>query len=548
MKLLAVCIAFMAVTFNVSIGQIQTLDDYISKSWEYETSGKIEDAVKLMEEAITKYPDDSTAYSYLGLYLGMQAGRTTDMMEASNLIGRSFEMLDKAVLLDPNNPMARFHRGLLGVNVPLFLGKMETGIKDLEYLIELSQQTEVSNDILVTGYEYLAQVYQKGGEKQKAESAWKKVLELAPGTNLAKEAEENLKKLSEAEQPEKQVESPAIDDLKQKIEGEPDNPKLLLELGRAYADAKDFGKAREALEKAVKMDPNNIEAYKSLASVIGELASKGYDEMIHEDTNYRTNLAFDIARVLDKAVELAPEDVELRLQRGIIGVSMPFFVGKLDQGMDDLNRVLKSNADNSAKAEALYWLGMAHQKRTMTYWIKVVSDYPETKSSHTVFETMRPGVKRINLSEYKLPILTVDFILGFRDELPPQTAVWVEDKNGKFVKTIYVSGFSGHAREKQINLPEWSESSKFSDVDGVTGASIDLGHHIYVWDLKDLSGKVVEPGEYVIKVEVAYWPSTQYQLASVNINLGKKKERSTVEKGDLIPFLGVEYYPEVNNF
>lgn len=543
MRALVLCVLVLFIIFSPGIAQIQDIDKYISEAEKSEKSGEIGNAVKVMEEAVAKYPDNSTINSYLGFYLGMQAGKTANFIEAGKLVSRAFEVLDKAVSLEPNNPVAHLHRGILGVSVPDFLGKMEVGIKDLEFLVELSQQApdKVSRDMLVIAYNFLGQSYQKLKESQKAELSWKKLIELAPGTSMAENAQENLKKLSKTEQP-KKAETEAIASLKQKADKEPNNSGVLLELGKAYAEAKDLEEAREILKKVIKMDPKNIEAYISLISVLGELAGKGYDEKIYENTDLRTNLAFEIVETIDKAVELAPENVELRLLRGTIGVQMPFFVGKLDQSMEDLNWVLKNNVTDSVKAEALYWLGAAHQKKAMTYWIKVVSDYPDSAASQSVFETVRPAVKHLDISKYKLPILSISFILGFRDELAPQTAVWVEDENGKFIKTIYVSGFSGHARESQINLPKWSESSKFSDVDGVTGASIDIGHHIYVWDLKDHGGKTVGPGKYTVKVEVAFWPSGQYQLTSVTINLGDKSERSVIEKGNLIPYLAVEYY------
>jgi hypothetical protein len=222
---------------------------------------------------------------------------------------------------------------------------------------------------------------------------------------------------------------------------------------------------------------------------------------------------------------------------------MPFFVKKLDQAIDDLNWILKRETTDSTKAEALYWLGRAYQKKSMSYWIKVVTDYSKTKASQDVFKDLRPGIKHLDLSKYKTPFLTIDFVLGFQDELAPQCAVWIETKEGVFVKTIYVSGFSGYAKEKQVNLPVWSKSSKFVDVDAVTGASINIGHYIYVWDLKDHSGKEVKPGEYIIKVEVAYWPSMEYQSTSAAIKLGKNPERVVTEEGNLIPYLEVKYYP-----
>ena len=128
--------------------------------------------------------------------------------------------------------------------------------------------------------------------------------------------------------------------------------------------------------------------------------------------------------------------------------------------------------------------------------------------------------------------------------MAPQSAVWIEDKNGNFVKTVYVSGFSGHAKEKQANLTDWAKASKFRDTDAVTAASIDVGHHIYVWDLKDHQGKQVKAGEYVVKVEVAFWPSMEYQSTKANFTIAKKDSRVVVEEGDLIPYLMVKYYSE----
>ena len=84
-------------------------------------------------------------------------------------------------------------------------------------------------------------------------------------------------------------------------------------------------------------------------------------------------------------------------------------------------------------------------------------------------------------------------------------------------------------------------------MDAVTRASINLGHHIYVWDLNDASGNRVKPGEYIIKVEVAYWPSMEYQLVSAALKLGKNQERAVTEEGNLIPYLEVKYYPSIND-
>jgi hypothetical protein len=222
---------------------------------------------------------------------------------------------------------------------------------------------------------------------------------------------------------------------------------------------------------------------------------------------------------------------------------MPFFVGRLDDAIEDLTALSESDAPDSIKAQALFWLGQANLKQTMTYWIRTVTEFPEEDAARLVFGEMNPHVKHLDESAYDEPIVAIEFVLGFRDELAPQTVVWVESPGEEFVKTVYVSGFSGYAKEQQINLPVWSSTSDFVDVDGVTEASIDLGHHIYVWDLKDHLGNKVAPGDYVIKVETMYWPSMLYQMVEAPITIGDKEARVTVEEGDFLPFLQVKYLP-----
>lgn len=329
-----------------------------------------------------------------------------------------------------------------------------------------------------------------------------------------------------------------------KVQAESQSSEELVEQAKAHYKAGRYEEAGRFLQKAIDVDKRNVEAYKWLALTCREIITRGYDAKIYGNTNYFRKLAYVGYRSLDRAVRLAPEDMELRLMRGIAGVAMPFFIGKLDQGIDDLKRVLKSGAPDSAKTKAMYWLGKAYRKKGMHYWIKLVSKDPNSKTSKAIFEDIRPASERFDPSRYDRPLVAIDFLLGFQDELEPQTAVWIEDRSGNFVKTIYVSGFSGHAKETQVRLPKWAESSEFLDVDAVTGASIDLGQNIFVWDLKDYSGRKVPPGEYKVKVEVAYWPSKLYQLVETPIRLGDKGDRSVATEGHFIPYLEVVYFPE----
>lgn len=550
MKVLVKCL--LALVIISSIGSGKDLEEYIKEAEAYQESGKIQQAISTMEDAVKEHPNSSMAYTKLGIFISMQVQGIKDFTEMFKAIERAFRMWDKAISFDPNNFTARFYRGGWGVNIPKFIGQLEKGINDLEFLIQVFGQSPdpTAKEQLVSAYNLLGTGYQKQGEYQKAKQSYKKLIDIVPGTKYADEAKENINRIVIFEKwqsqrnKRKKPYAPIIMELEEKVQKESNNTHLLIELGEAYFDAENYEEAERVLEKAVSLDSSNIKAHRLLALTLGEIAMEGYNQRIYMDTDFRTNLAFESMKFLDKAVNLTPEDIDLRFLRGVMGVSFPFFVGKLGQGIEDLNMVLDSDAPDSIKANALYYLGMAYQKKATTHWIQVVTEYSNSEASRMVFDEMIPAVKHVDFSKYRYPILIIDFVLGFRDELAPQTAVWIEDKNGKFVKTVYVSGFSGYAKEKQVNLPMWTNSSEFVDVDGVTGASINLGHYIYVWDLKGVSFRKVKSGEYIIKVEVAYWPSMKYQLVSATIKLGKKEARIVVKEWNLIPYLDVKYFPK----
>jgi len=550
MKVLVKCLLALAIIS--SIGSGKNLEEYIKEAEAYQESGKIQQAISTMEDAVKEYPNSSIAYTKLGIFISMQVQGIKDFTEIFKAIERAFRMWDKAISFDPNNFTARFYRGGWGVNIPKFIGQLEKGINDLEFLIQVFGQSPdpTAKEQLVSAYNLLGTGYQKQGEYQKAKQSYEKLIDIVPGTKYADEAKENINRIVLFEKwqsqrnERKKPDSPTIMELEEKVQKESNNTDLLIELGEAYFDAENYEEAERVLEKAVSLDPSNIKAHRLLALTLGEIAMEGYDQRIYMDTDFRTNLVFESMKFFDKAVNLTPEDIDLRFLRGVMGVSFPSFSGKLGQSIEDLNMVLDSDAPDSIKANALYYLGMAYQKKATTHWIQVVTEYSNSEASRMVFDEMIPAVKHVDFSKYRNPILIIDFVLGFQDELAPQTAVWIEDKNGKFVKTVYVSGFSGYAKEKQVNLPMWTNSSEFVDVDGVTSASINLGHHIYVWDLKGVSFRKVKSGEYIIKVEVAYWPSMKYQLVSAAIKLGKKEARVVVEEGNLIPYLDVKYFPK----
>ena len=542
-------ILFLFASLSVVAGEV---DEKIGEAEKLASTGDLPGAVALLEKVTAEHPENSDALAYLGLYTGMGAGQAADYEEAGRLMMLSFERLDKAVKLDENNPTAWLFRGIMGTKVPGFLGRFDAGISDLEHAIELysAAVTPEADEGLVTALSMLAEGYGMKEDPAAQKKTLEKIIAIAPGTDTAEAAKKQIEALGEVE------EKPEIDTglitpkagdsdkalaIKKSLEKDTGDTTLLLQLGETYYEERSFANAREVLKAYTAIDRNNGPAFKMLAMSTAYVAEKGYDENIHDDTNYMSNIAFEVMASLDSAVDLSPDDIELRLTRGTFGLLMPFFLGKHDQSVADLDMVVESDAPESVKSEALFYLGYARQREALRYWIQIAKKYPGSDGAKLAFSEMRPQVTRLHDSEYDTPCVKIDFVLGFQDELAPQTAVWIEDEHENYIATIYVSGFAGYVKEKQVTLPIWAVVSKFEGIDGLTSASIDIGHHIYVWNLKDHTGKKVKKGTYKVRVETSYWPSNLYQNVEALINVGKKTNNVKIEEGDFIPYFEVTY-------
>lgn len=90
-----------------------------------------------------------------------------------------------------------------------------------------------------------------------------------------------------------------------------------------------------------------------------------------------------------------------------------------------------------------------------------------------------------------------------------QFAVWIEDMDGKLIKTLYATRFtaSGGYKDRPEAIPVWVEkydlaSRSDEQVDAVTSSTPKEGRLSYFWDLTDESGTPVQSGsEYKFCVE-----------------------------------------------
>ena len=114
---------------------------------------------------------------------------------------------------------------------------------------------------------------------------------------------------------------------------------------------------------------------------------------------------------------------------------------------------------------------------------------------------------------YTPDIITGEVIITFDYEKQSgsasnQFAVWIENMDGQIIKTLYATRYTtnGGYKNRPDSIALWVEKSDIanmtkSEVDAISGATPKAGALSYTWDLTDINGVSVLPGEYRFLVE-----------------------------------------------
>ncbi len=533
--LIRICGAAALFLAGTAIGGQAVLENALTESAGLKAQGKFKEAVFVLRQAADALPENADAHYRLAESLGEFSGKQAEAGDFSGAMANvieAFAELDRATKLDPGHFDAHLYYGAFAVSVPPLFGKQEAGLLHLETAKSLAERNPGSHPPAQTAvlHRFLGQAYLAAGRSEEARAAWEKTLSLEPDGENAAAAKKGLAGLKAA---------PAVPAAKP-VPAEAENAASLKAKGRAAVAAGRWAEAADLLRRAVRLDTTDVESILLLARALGAEADFGYDQRIYADQNWRTNLAFEVARVLETAARRVPDDPAIQLAYASVCVGMPFFVGRIDEGLAILEKLTKNpNLPDSLQAEAAYQLGFGYRKKGRGVWAGLAKNSPDAPQVASVYREfgLRENPKPAASGER----VAVSFHLGFQDELEPQTAVWVEDASGRHVRTLYVSGFSGFAKEKQVDLPEFAERTKFEDTDGVTGASIDWGKHSYSWDLLDRRGKRVPSGRYTVRIEVSWWPSMRYETSAADIQVGSGPAEASAPKEPLIPAFSVRY-------
>lgn len=504
------------ILMNISLFS-ESPEEYITSAKSFERSD-IFKAIDIMERAAEEYPENVDVLSFYGLMVSKGSGQAS-MLKAGAMVYKAESIFGQALDIDSSHKNARLWRGILRVNVPKFFNKLSKGIADLD---DIAQRPGLSNDdYLVTSY-YLAFANQRKGNDEKAIEYYKNIVRYGSDSQFYQDSLKQLQELT--------GKSSVDVEAKDKLQSQAD----------AFINAGKYHKAYQILTEATKQDTTDIDLYLKYLNVIQVVSHNGYDEKVYDDVAFMTDLAFNVAYALNRIVILMPDNEDFRLLKAQVLSQLLFFVQSLQEAENEVNWILvnSNNQDNIKHAKDIQAsINNRIERRSLTDQFLATED--EEVKNNLVKQMQYDNTNR---EEPQGLATKITLSLAFADYIAPQTAVWIEDIEGNYLTTVYISAFSANIKEKQVHLPKWAKSSQFEDaIVRVTGASIDSGKHVFYWDNKDAKGKLLSNGDYFVCAEVSHWPHANYSLQKVKLTLGGKSYRQTTQGDYLISELKVEY-------
>ena len=184
----------------VSIWQPDSLEaqaaDLVSQGRQALDADRIDDAIALLETAVSAEPRNPAALAWLGSAQVRKAGRVPGM-EAAGWVKRGFDALDEAVERFPDAFVVYVVRGTTAGRVPEMFRKTDVAVKDLSTVVAMKERQPQAVPEAVMGFVYLnlGLAQKKAGRPAEARATWEQGKRLYPAAPEAASIDKELRGL-----------------------------------------------------------------------------------------------------------------------------------------------------------------------------------------------------------------------------------------------------------------------------------------------------------------------------------------------------------------
>ncbi|MCX6133798.1 MAG: hypothetical protein NTU47_08300 [Ignavibacteriales bacterium] len=153
----------------------------------------VDKGVRTFDQLLAIDSTNAVAVAYRGALLTMRGRDSWWPPNKLKYMRQGCEELDRAIALDPGNIMVHLIRGINGLELPDYAGRLSTSLEDFILLLRRPDFQEQGKELKVLILYYGGVVHKRADEYERARELFKRAIAVFPDSEYARRSQEELK-------------------------------------------------------------------------------------------------------------------------------------------------------------------------------------------------------------------------------------------------------------------------------------------------------------------------------------------------------------------
>lgn len=157
--------------------------------------GAVDKGIRVFDQLLAIDSTNAAAVAYRGALWTMQGRDSWWPPNKLKYMKKGCEELDRAIEMDPGNIMVHLIRGINGLGLPDYAGRLSTSLEDFIVLLRRPDFQEQTKELKAVIFYYGGVAHKRADDYDKARELFKRAIAILPGSEYAKRSQEELREM-----------------------------------------------------------------------------------------------------------------------------------------------------------------------------------------------------------------------------------------------------------------------------------------------------------------------------------------------------------------
>lgn len=152
----------------------------------------VDKGIRVFDRLLAIDSSNAVAIAYRGALWTMRGRDSWWPPNKLEYMRRGCEELDRAIETDPGNIMVHLIRGINGLGLPDYAGRLSTSLEDFIVLLRRPDFPEQTKELKAVIFYYAGVAHKRADDYERARELFKRAIAILPGSEYAKRSQDEL--------------------------------------------------------------------------------------------------------------------------------------------------------------------------------------------------------------------------------------------------------------------------------------------------------------------------------------------------------------------